>query len=406
MTAQRSEERPPRQDAGAADSTPAARPPTRHGLFLSFLRLGCVSFGGPAMVAYIKRLAVTRKKWLPEEEFQHGVALCQAVPGATAMQCAAYVGLRTRGLSGAIAAYVGFGLPAFVLMLSLSIAYQHALHLHAVTSTLAGLRAIVVALVGYSAWTFGRSSVKRLREGAIGLATAALFFVGGSPFLIVVAAGLAGTLLLRGQVQGAGSAPPAAGWRSLRSPAVIAAFGSVLVVALFLLDRKLMALGLVMMKVDAFAFGGGFASVPLMYQEVVAARSWVPATAFMDGIALGQVTPGPIVITATFVGYQVAGLVGAAVGTVFIFLPSLLVLVLAEPWFRRVRSSALLQGASRGLVLSFVGLLLSVTIQFARLTAWNIPSAIIAGLALLALLRKVDVLWVVLGGALVSALVL
>jgi hypothetical protein len=88
-----------------------------------------------------------------------------------------------------------------------------------------------------------------------------------------------------------------------------------------------MAYGLVMMKVDAFAFGGGFASVPLMYQEVVAARNWMPATAFMDGIALGQVTPGPIVITATFVGYQVAGLVGAAVGTVFIFLPSLLVLV-------------------------------------------------------------------------------
>jgi chromate transporter len=167
-----------------------------------------------------------------------------------------------------------------------------------------------------------------------------------------------------------------------------------------------MALGLVMMKVDAFAFGGGFASVPLTYREVVDARKWVPATVFMDGIALGQVTPGPIVITATFVGYRVAGIVGAAAGTVFIFLPSLFVIVLADPWFRRVRSSALFQGASRALVLSFVGLLLSVAIQFARLTAWNIPSAIIAGLALLALLRTVDVVWVVLGGALVSALVL
>jgi chromate transporter len=277
-----------------------------------------------------------------------------------------------------------------------------------VTSTLAGLRAIVVALVGYSAWTFGRSSVKRLREGAICLATALLFFVGGSPFLIVVAAGLAGALLLRGveQTQGPGSAPLVAGWRSLRSPVVVATFGIVLVVALLLLDRTLMTLGLVMMKVDTFAFGGGFASVPLMYREVVAARSWVPATVFMDGIALGQVTPGPIVITATFVGYQVAGVVGAVVGTVFIFLPSLFVLVLADPWFRRVRSSALFQGASRALVLSFVGLLVSVAIQFASLTAWNLRSAIIAGVALLALVCKVDVLWVVLGGALVSSLVL
>jgi chromate transporter len=101
-----------------------------------------------------------------------------------------------------------------------------------------------------------------------------------------------------------------------------------LLVALFLLDRRLTTLGLVMMKVDLFAFGGGFASVPLMYQEVVGIRQWLPASVFMDGIALGQVTPGPIVITATFVGHQVAGLAGATVGTVFIFLPSLLMVVL------------------------------------------------------------------------------
>ncbi len=175
--------------------------PSSWELLVAFLRLGAVSFGGPAMVAYIKRLTVTRKGWLPVEDFQQGVALCQAVPGATAIQCAAYVGLRVRGLRGAVLAYVGFGLPAFLLMLSLSIAYQYAVQLEPVTSILAGLRALVVALVANATWVFGRSSVKSFREAMICLATAALFFLGGSPFLILVAAGLGGSLLLRGPVR-------------------------------------------------------------------------------------------------------------------------------------------------------------------------------------------------------------
>ena len=382
--------------------------PSSWELLLAFLRLGAVSFGGPAMVAYIKRLTVTRKGWLPVEDFQQGVALCQAVPGATAMQCAAYVGLRVRGLRGAVLAYVGFGLPAFLLMLSLSIAYRYAVQLQPVTSILAGLRALVVALVANATWAFGRSSVKSFREAMICLATAALFFLGGSPFLILVAAGLGGSLLLRGPVRTPSreSPPQAIGWAALRPAALVLALGVVLVVTLSLLNQQLAQLGLVMMKVDVFAFGGGFASVPLLFREMVDARNWVPANVFMDGIALGQLTPGPIVITATFVGYQVAGLAGAVVGTICIFLPSFFAVVLVEPWWGRLRSSSLFRGATQALVLSFVGLLASVTAQFAHLTPWSVPSVIIAALALTALLYKIDVLWVVLAGAVVSALII
>jgi chromate transporter len=377
-------------------------------LFVSFLRLGAVSFGGPAMVAYIKRLAVTRKGWLREDDFQKGVALCQAVPGATAMQCAAYVGLRVRRLPGAIATYVGFGLPAFVLMLALSIAYQRVGHVPAVTSVLTGLRALVVALVANAAWTFARSSVKGIRDGTIGLAAAVLFFLGVSPFLIVLVAALAGALSLRTPTRAEQTPlpPQKAGWRSLRSPALVLGIGAVLVGSLYVLDKQLAALSLVMMKIDAFAFGGGFASVPLIFREVVDVRRWMSASAFMDGIALGQVTPGPIVITATFVGQQVAGVSGAVVATVSVFLPSLFALVLVEPWFRRLSGSPVFQAATRGLVLSFVGLLASVTIQFARLTPWHGSSVIIAALALAALLFQIDVLWVVLGGAVASALLM
>jgi chromate transporter len=401
-------ERTKNLEAPDKTATTVMHAPRLDELFLAFLRLGSVSFGGPAMVGYIKQLAVAHKKWLPEDEFQQGVALCQAVPGATAMQSAAYVGLRVRGLAGAIATYVGFGLPAFLLMLGLSVTYEHVQQFHVATSILAGLRAIVVALIAYSAWIFGRSSVKTLWGGAIASVTALLFLLGSSPFLIVAAAGLVGSLWLRGpgQVQLPESLSRITGWRSLRPAAFVAAFGIILLVTLFFLNRRLTTLGLVMMKVDLFAFGGGYASVPLMYQEVVGVRRWLPAAVFMDGIALGQITPGPIVITATFVGHQVAGLAGAAVGTVFVFLPSLLMVVLAEPWFSRFRSSNRFQGATQSLVLSFVGLLVSVVIRFAWLTPWSVKSVIIAGLALLALLRKVGVVWVVLGGVVVSALVL
>jgi chromate transporter len=140
---------------------------------------------------------------------------------------------------------------------------------------LTGLRAIVVALVANSAWTFARSSVKRVREGAVCLVTALLFFLGLSPFLIVVAAGLVGALLLPGpsRKQTRGPTSEFSAWGALRSPAIVVASAAALLLALLVLDRKLMALALVMMKVDAFAFGGGFASVPLMFREVVEARS-------------------------------------------------------------------------------------------------------------------------------------
>ncbi len=382
--------------------------PSLSTLFLSFLRLGAVSFGGPATVAYIRLMAVTRKGWIKDEEFQQGVALVQAVPGATAMQCAAFVGLRVRRLKGAVAAYLGFGLPAFTLMLVLSVAYKHFGRLPAVTAVLMGLRALVVALVANAAWSFCRTSIKRPAEIPFCFATAALFFLGGSPLLIVVTAGLAGVLLLRptSTERTEALARQVDLRRALRAPAAVFSFGTVLIGALLLADRQLADLGFVMMKVDLLAFGGGFASVPLMFGEIVRVHRWMPAQAFMDGIALGQVTPGPIVITATFVGHYLAGLRGAIVATTCVFLPSLFVLVLAEPWFLRLRSNAAFLRASRGVALSFVGLLASVTVHFALVTPWSLPTLTLAVLGLAALLLKVDILWVVLAGAVASALLL
>ena len=164
-------------------------------LFSSFLRMGITAFGGPAMIAYIRKMAVGQKQWLDLDSFQDGVALCQTIPGATAMQMAAYVGLKTRGLRGAASCYVGFGLPAFLLMLGLSFTYSRTHELPAVISIFSGLQAVIVAVVANATRSFGKTSLKNWKSVVIGLIAAGLFWIGANPLLIIILAALLGVLL-------------------------------------------------------------------------------------------------------------------------------------------------------------------------------------------------------------------
>ncbi len=165
-------------------------------------------------------------------------------------------------------------------------------------------------------------------------------------------------------------------------------------------------LAAVMLKVDVFAFGGGLASIPVMLHQVVDVRHWIDSRTFMDGIGLGQVTPGPIVITATFVGYQMAGWLGAFIGTVAIFTPSFLMVLITVPYLDRLQGSRLFRCALRGVLASFVGLLVAVAVQFTLAAPWSIPAIALALAAFVALWFKVDVLWVVLAGAALAVLFL
>jgi chromate transporter len=177
-------------------------------------------------------------------------------------------------------------------------------------------------------------------------------------------------------------------------------------ILLYFYNRQLFNLALVMAKVDVFAFGGGYGSVPIMFSEVVGTRHWLDGKTFLEGMALGQITPGPIVITATFVGYLMSSLPGALVGTIGIFMPSLIMLTLAVPFFDQVKRNELFQRGMQGILVSFVGLLLSVTIKFIVTVQWGIPQATIACLAFIALRMHVDILWVAAGGAIISILLL
>jgi len=356
------------------------------------------------MVAYIHRLAVERRKWLHEEAFRDGVVLCQTIPGATAMQVAAYVGYRVRGVLGAAASFIGFGLPAFILMLILSVAYGRTNELPRVVSAFSGLQAIIVAIVANATLSFGRNSLRGWRGWIIAAVAAGMFWLRISPILAIALAALLGVVSYgrppkQAPVEKVKSAPE---WWPI---GIILGVTVVVLALLFFFRRGLFDLATLMVKVDLFAFGGGFASLPLMFHQVVEVRHWMGGPTFSNGIALGQVTPGPIVITATFVGYLLAGLPGAIAATVGVFLPSFLVLVTIVPYFDRLRTSLYFNRAFVGILSSFVGLLLVVTVRFGLNVPWDLPRILLAGGALILLLHKVDVVWVVLLGAAISVFV-
>jgi len=251
--------------------------------------------------------------------------------------------------------------------------------------------------------------LRNWRDIILALGAGTLLFFRGNPILAIIAAGAFGMLLYRGvnlPINPTQASSQTSAHQMLRPVLVgLLAAGTALAV-LFLANRRLFDLAVLMGKADLFAFGGGYASVPVMLHQVVDVRHWMDDKTFMDGIALGQVTPGPIVITATFVGYQLAGLSGAVVGTVAIFSPSFLIVLITVPYFDRLQHSLLFRQALRGILASFVGLLLAVTVQFALEVAWTVPSTLLALASFVALWRKVDIMWVVLVGAGLATFVL
>lgn len=361
------------------------------------------------MVAYVRDLAVKKKHWLSGDSFSDGVALCQTVPGATAMQSAAYVGLKARGFSGAAAAYIGFGLPAVAFILVLAVLYRFGQNAPLVLSLLSGLRAMVVALMANAAVSFGGTTVRSGWGIPVMAGAAVALYFKVSPIYVIFAAaavGLALPLKPRAPSQSVAERADEHERRSFLRPILILVAVTVLALgALYAFNRPLFALAVTMLRIDLFAFGGGFASIPLMQHEFVDVHHWVQAQVFIDGIALGQVTPGPIVITATFVGYMFAGLAGAVVATVAVFLPSFTVLVLVEPYFDRIKRNRFFNRAIAGILLSFVGLLLAVTVRLGMSVSWEVWSIVLALATSVALRLKVDVLWVVLVGGVISVIV-
>jgi chromate transporter len=290
-------------------------------------------------------------------------------------------------------------------MMILSALYARTHTLPAVVSGFSGLQAIVVAVVANAALSFGRTSIKNWKNVINGLIAAGLFGLKVSPILVIIVAAFLGIVLYSEKPQ------PAAVNLKDRAHIPSSLFWVLSVTgmgfgALYFLDRKLFELATLMFRIDLFAFGGGFASIPLMFYEVVQVRSWLDGPTLLNGIVLGQVTPGPIVITATFIGYLLKGPLGGLLATICVFLPSFTVVVATAPYFDRLRSSSYFKKVITGVLCSFVGLLLTVTIRFALDIPWDLPRILLSGAAFVALILKVDILWVVLIGTVISLIVL
>jgi len=365
------------------------------------------AFGGPAMIPYIRAMAVEREKWVSEETFRLGMAVTQVIPGATAMQVAAYVGLRSRGGPGAVAAYVAFCLPAFLLMLGLTCLYVSTRDVPMLVAAFKGLQVIVVSLVLHAAINFAQRYLDSLKASLLAVMAGVWLGLKGNPILALVVVCILSIFLLKEEQGNAfinDSSKPVG--RPILSAAMIAGVFGMFLGLLLWFYPALGNLALLMAKIDCFAFGGGYVSLPIMLHEVVEARNWLTPSQFMDGLALGQVTPGPIVVTATFVGYLREGFAGALVATIAVFTPSLIFTCLVTPFADKMAGSPLARRAFRGSLITLVGLMAAVAVRLAFDVEWGVGEGVIAITSFVALRRKIDILWVVLIGSILSAFIL
>jgi chromate transporter len=379
-------------------------------IFTRVLILGATAYGGPGMIMQIKEAAVKRYSWVTEGMFMRGMALCQLIPGATMVQIVTYIGYRVRGIPGALIAAVAFVLPAFIALLALSALYFRFHSLWFIQALFKGLGAIVLAIILNACLTFGKNVLTDWKTVAISLLSFVAFFFRWNLMLIFVLAAAAG-LLLRLKHTSAGATP--SGGNHLEGAkgkehllvAGVAAIVCLLFIFSYLVDPKIATLSLNLAKIGAVAFGGMFTGIPLMQYELVDRLGLLSTKEFIDGIALGQVTPGPILITATFVGYKVANFLGAAMATLGMFAPSFFILVLLIPYHDRLQGVEKVKMMEQGVLSAFIGMLAVVLYNLGRTSLVDIPSILIAMGAFLALYKKIGLPYILLVGGILSMII-
>jgi chromate transporter len=368
-------------------------------LFRSFFWIGLSAFGGLAMTAHIRKHIVEKKKWLDGSTFDSGLALCQVIPGAIVMQLAAYIGLKLKGIRGSVVCFIGFGLPAFLIMLILSVLYKHSKDLESVELILRGLRVIIIAIVANAAYIFGQKNFKNINDWIIAVIAAALFLTKLHPALVLLFAAFLGIVLTKKEFSQQKELVRTRTFRFFLWLLLVVVISSSI---LFFVNKEYFTLATMMLRIDLFSFGGGLAAMPIMYHELVNLFGWFDEKTFMDGIILGQVTPGSIIIAATFFGYMHFGILGSILATICVFTPSFLILMGIIPFFDKLRSHPQFNKVINGILCSFVGLLTVITYRFTIGIHWNLFNIAFTLVAFILLVRKVDVIWVILGGVLLS----
>jgi len=348
-------------------------------LALYYLRLGALGFGGPvALVGQMERELVQERKWLTKEEMREGIAVCQSMPGPLAIQVGIYISYLRGGFWGAWAGGWAFILPNFVIVATLGALYTYFGGLSPVTAIFYGVAPAVIALILSSCYSLAKLGMEDWLQWAI----AAVCFVvtvavQAEVALLFLASGIVGIAyygsLFRGKTV---PSLPLLAALAVTAPTTNAAAGSIL--------GKLL---LFFLKAGSLTFGSGLVIVPFLEKGLVQQTGWLDERQFLIAVAMGMISPGPVVITATFVGYLVAGFWGSFVSTVGIFLPSFLFVLIVAPILARHRANPNVRGFVKGAYAAAIGTILGACILLGKIAIGDWLTALIALVSLVVLVR-------------------
>ena len=368
----------------------AAAPRPLRSLAGLFLKLGLTAFGGPAAhIAMMEEEVVRRRQWMDHEAFLDLLGLCNLLPGPNSTELAMGIGRAVAGWRGLALAGLCFIVPAALLTMAFAALYVHYGRLPSAQGFLSGIKPVVLAIVAQAVWNLGRSALRAWRNILLGLAVLAASFLGFQEALLILGAGAISLLLAaprKGSVLGLALLPLPA------LPALAAPF-------------SLGALFWVFLKVGATLFGSGYVLIAFLRTDLVHRLHWLTETQLLDAVAVGQVTPGPVFTTATFIGYLLGSWRGALVATTGIFLPAFLLVGLGMLLLPRIRQSPSLSAFMKGVNAAAVGLMATALWDLGRATLaspWTVAFGGIA--AWLLIRRRVNATWVLLGGGLAGFL--
>ena len=359
---------------------------------LLFLRLGLTAFGGPAAhIAMMEDEVVRRRGWLTRERFLDLLGAANLIPGPSSTELAIYIGYTEAGWAGIVLCGTCFILPAALITLGLAWAYVRFGHLPQIGGILYGIKPVVIAIVAQAVWNLGRTAVKSRLHLLIGLAALIFAAITGRTVSVLLGAGILMAVCLalkRGLPCGGTSAVALSS--SLFRFGFPAAVGAVSLLSIFL----------VFFKIGAVVFGSGYVLLAFLKADLVDQRHWLTNAQLVDAVAVGQVTPGPVFTTATFIGYLLAGLPGATLATIGIFLPGFLLVAVSGPLIPWLRRSTVAGQFFDGVNVAALALMAVVTWQLGRASILDVATAALAILSAILLLRfRVSSYWLIAIGA-------
>jgi chromate transporter len=375
----------------------------------TLLQLGATSYGGPAIMGLMQHELQERRKWVSKERFLEGLAVANMVPGATATQLGIFLAYARGGWWNALLGGLCFVLPAFVIMLALTIAYAYLGVTPLARSALYGLGPVVIGLFAIALYRLGKTAASTVPEVIIGIAAAGALVTSRLGIVaILVLAGCTGLFVFhRGPSAARARAVAALFFVATLSIALwMSASPSVAADARWTPDPKnLVHLGLFFLKVGAFTIGGGLTMIAFIQDQVVGQFGWLPPREFVDGLALGQLTPGPVLMIAAYVGYKLAGIGGAIVAATAAFLPSFVIMLAILPVLDRVRQMAWVRATMKGMAPAVIGVL---AVSLIRLSPAAVPDPfallILIGTIAATLALRVGAFKVMIGGAVLGVL--